>query len=299
MATVANHGARNARNTRNANERSESRILQSCSDWGVLLSLPGINGWGSLSDSGFAVKLPYIQFYVGDWRKETSVQSLSYHFRGILFEILCIMHECEDRGKLSVAGKPMPNEALEQLLHLDKQNLSTALTTLLNFRALSQEPDTGIIYSRRMVRDENIRKIRQNAGKKGGNPVLLKQKSTKLDKQTSNQTSDSEYVNEDDSLPNPSGRGCKGKPESVELVIQECVTRKEPESVALEFWNYYESNGWKVGKNKMSSWMAALSGWISRNHSKPNGNGYKLPVQTRRQMQAQREFPENIIVKDL
>lgn len=96
----------------------------------------------------------------------------------------------------------------------------------------------------------------------------------------------------------PEGRGCKGKPNSIEAVIQECSNRKEPESVAREFWNYYESNGWRVGKNKMSSWVAALSGWISRNHTKPR-NGYKLPIQERRHVQAQREFPENIVVKDI
>jgi DNA-binding PadR family transcriptional regulator len=31
-----------------------------------------------------------------------------------------------------------------------------------------------------------------------------------------------------------------------------------------QFWNYYESNGWLVGKNKMKSWKAAYAGWCSR-----------------------------------
>lgn len=30
------------------------------------------------------------------------------------------------------------------------------------------------------------------------------------------------------------------------------------------FFNYYESNGWKVGKNKMVSWEKALAGWNAR-----------------------------------
>ena len=33
---------------------------------------------------------------------------------------------------------------------------------------------------------------------------------------------------------------------------------------ADKFMNYYESNGWKVGKNKMKKWRAAVAGWISR-----------------------------------
>lgn len=33
---------------------------------------------------------------------------------------------------------------------------------------------------------------------------------------------------------------------------------------SVKFWNYYESNGWKVGKNKMSKWKSSASGWLSR-----------------------------------
>ena len=31
-----------------------------------------------------------------------------------------------------------------------------------------------------------------------------------------------------------------------------------------QFISYYESNGWKVGKNKMSKWKAAASGWVAK-----------------------------------
>jgi len=37
-----------------------------------------------------------------------------------------------------------------------------------------------------------------------------------------------------------------------------------PLSEVDKFWNYYESNGWKVGKNPMKSWPAALRNWLSR-----------------------------------
>jgi len=31
-----------------------------------------------------------------------------------------------------------------------------------------------------------------------------------------------------------------------------------------KFWNYYESNGWKVGKNAMKNWKAAVRTWASQ-----------------------------------
>lgn len=34
---------------------------------------------------------------------------------------------------------------------------------------------------------------------------------------------------------------------------------------AETFFNFYESNGWKVGKNKMKSWKASLATWNSKN----------------------------------
>jgi len=130
-------------------------------------------------------KLPAIQFYVGDWRKDPSVQSLNYHDRGVWFEMICLMHESEERGKLVLNGQPMPIDALARLLGLDKQILTTTLTTLLTYGVASQCPDTGIISNRRMIRDEEIRKTRANCGKLGGNPILLNQKSTTKDKQIS------------------------------------------------------------------------------------------------------------------
>lgn len=122
-------------------------------------------------------KLPAFQFYPGDWRRDPAVQSLSYFDRGVWLEILCLMHESEQRGKLLLNGKKMPNEALARLLGLDKQILTKTLDTLLEYGVASIDEETEALMSRRMVRDEKIRQIRKEVGKKGGNPNLVNQKS--------------------------------------------------------------------------------------------------------------------------
>lgn len=124
-------------------------------------------------------KLPAFQFYPADWRKDPGVQSLSFHDRGVWFEILCLMHESEQRGRLLLNGKPMPDEALARLLGLDKQILTKTVSTLIQYGVASRD-EQGALVNRRMVRDENLRIIRQNAGKMGGNPLLVKQNSTKI-----------------------------------------------------------------------------------------------------------------------
>jgi len=64
------------------------------------------------------------------------------------------------------------------------------------------------------------------------------------------------------------------KPEPLELAnyfLEKGSSKEEAEI----FFNYYESNGWKVGKNVMKNWKAAASGWIKRNAK--SGQGAKKP----------------------
>jgi len=117
-------------------------------------------------------KLPAFQFYPADWRKDPGIGALSYEQRGIWFEMLCIMHESESRGYLQINGKKIEINVLSRILGLNKQKLSKAIATFIEFKVCSID-DNGVIYSRRMVKDEHIRQVRAEAGKKGGNPRLL------------------------------------------------------------------------------------------------------------------------------
>lgn len=123
------------------------------------------------------MKLPALQFYPADWKKDPGVQALSFHDRGVWLEILCLMHESERRGVLLLGSQPMPEDALARLLGLDNQILTTTLTTLLTYGVASREEGTGALMNRRMVRDEHIRQVRKKAGELGGNPNLLNQTS--------------------------------------------------------------------------------------------------------------------------
>ena len=76
------------------------------------------------------------------------------------------MHETEERGKLILNGKPMVLEAIARLLGLDLETTDQTLTRLLESGVASQNEE-GVIYCRRMVREEGLRKIRSTAGKLG------------------------------------------------------------------------------------------------------------------------------------
>lgn len=51
-------------------------------------------------------------------------------------------------------------------------------------------------------------------------------------------------------------------------IEQYCIERKNNVN-AEQFFDYYESNGWKVGKNSMKDWKAAVRTWERSEYRKP------------------------------
>jgi len=136
-------------------------------------------------------KLPAIQFYPGDWRKDPGVQSLSYEERGIWLELLFMMHESEKPGVLLLGGVPYPTDRLARALRLDNQVISKVISELITLNVASIDEETGALMCRRMVRDRQFVESRKKCGKLGGNPNFKKGKSNPYyskDNQKHNQT---------------------------------------------------------------------------------------------------------------
>lgn len=56
---------------------------------------------------------------------------------------------------------------------------------------------------------------------------------------------------------------------SISDIQQYCIERNNNVN-AEQFFDYYESNGWKVGKNSMKDWKAAVRTWERSEYRKPN-----------------------------
>jgi hypothetical protein len=113
------------------------------------------------------MKMPAFQFYPADWRKDPGVQALSRHDRSVWFDMLCIMHESDERGVLLLNGKPMPETALASMLGLDNKTFNQTLAVILSYGVASRRESDGAIYSRRMVKDQGLRQTRADGGKRG------------------------------------------------------------------------------------------------------------------------------------
>ena len=66
----------------------------------------------------------------------------------------------------------------------------------------------------------------------------------------------------------------KNIPESIQEVITYFKGKGSNKREGERFYFYYESQGWRVGKNPMKDWRMAASGWISRNKKNEPDSDY-------------------------
>ena len=110
-------------------------------------------------------KLPSFQFYPGDWLKDPDLRICSLAAKGLLIDMLCYMHESQERGVLLVRGKPLSDVHIARLF--GGGDTREALAELIDNGVIVRRED-GALYSKRMVRDEHIRQERTKAGAQGG-----------------------------------------------------------------------------------------------------------------------------------
>lgn len=177
-------------------------------------------------------KQPSFQFYPGDWKRDAGVQSLSFEERGVWFEMMLLMFESAERGKLVFgSGTPMPEDAVARSLGLDRQRYVQILRKLLDYGVASKDEKTGIIFCRRMVRDAELSKKRAECGKLGGNPNLLNQNSSKREAK-SNQNGKQN--------PTPSSSP------SISLKKEKIKKEKNLEDAAERIWQAYPKKDGKL-----------------------------------------------------
>lgn len=119
-------------------------------------------------------KKPYMPFYIGDWKKDPEAQSLDLEHKGLLLELLFTMWECEERGKLLINNQVFHSKNARKMFGISSKKYQKMTEKLVKCGALSIDEETGCLMSRRIVKDEKIKVIRSDSGKKGGNPSLKK-----------------------------------------------------------------------------------------------------------------------------
>lgn len=83
------------------------------------------------------------------------------------------------------------------------------------------------------------------------------------------------------------------RPPTVDEVEAYCLERNNRVN-AERFVDYYTSNGWKVGKNPMKDWKAAVRSWEKHDDERPKGNVVELTA-AQRQAQERHEVLQRIM----
>jgi hypothetical protein len=125
------------------------------------------------------MKQPWFKFYPADWRSDEELRNCGPAARGLWIEMLCLMHKATPYGHLLINGEVLTDMQLAVQTGVPSDQLPTLIGELEKAGVFSRT-GKGVIYSRKMVRDEKKAKTAKNNGKNGGNPTLSNQRGNKL-----------------------------------------------------------------------------------------------------------------------
>jgi hypothetical protein len=210
-----------------------------------------------------AKKLPFMPFFTSDYVRDTRI--LSLEARAIWMDMLCMMHDGDKRGYLSRAGSAVTTEQLSRFCGCSVEVIERAVEEIIT-TGVGSKDEAGVIYSRRIVRDDRRRRKAVLYGKLGGNPNV-KGRVNPPDNGPGNPPMEYGSGSGSGSGSDSSSGGGAGEgrrrftPPTVAEVAAYCAERKnavDPEA----FVNHYTANGWKIGgKAPMKDWHAALRNW--------------------------------------
>lgn len=116
-------------------------------------------------------KGPYLPWYPGDIQRDAALNSVSIGAFGLWHKLMYIAFDGDPYGHVSVKGRVIPPDNLARMVGLSPAEFGPLLAELEHADVFSRTED-GVIFSRRMVRDEQRSERATINGHKGGNPKL-------------------------------------------------------------------------------------------------------------------------------
>ncbi len=211
---------------------------------------------------------PYIPFYVNDYLTDEKLSCCTLSTQGVFVRIMCVLHKSETYGK--ILYKQIPKQSFSNIQYfayiiskqigVDLKDTTDSIEELLFFKVLNIINSDGVdsLVQRRMVKDFDISCKRSKSAKEGGGNPSLKTKN--LFKQNIKQNPEYEYENEYVIENNKKGVSKKFLIPSIEEITAYCQERKNSVS-PQKFFDFYQSKGWKIGKNQMKDWQACVRTW--------------------------------------
>jgi len=110
-------------------------------------------------------ELPFFKFFPSDWLSDEKLRLCSRAARGTWQDLLCLMWKASRRGYLELGqGVPLSCDQLARVVGCKSKEIAQDLSELEAAGVFSREPETGVIYSRRLVRDAKHREVSSLGG---------------------------------------------------------------------------------------------------------------------------------------
>lgn len=218
-------------------------------------------------------KMPFFQFYPHDWLYDTRICTPAE--KAVLIDLLCFMWNAPKRGILF--GDP---QDLARLVGMEWADFKAILNALKrkNILTVKEEGDDVSILSRRMAREEKRResnRFYQSSSRERRASASCQQNVS--GNKSEDRSQKTEVIKDKDiiTVPAARARATFSKP-TIEEVRAYCQERRN--RVDVDKWfAHYESNGWRVGKNPMKDWRAAVRTWERSDFVSPNPR-YQEPL---------------------
>lgn len=97
-------------------------------------------------------KNPWMKFYPTDWRADPKLRMCSLAARGLWIELIAVAHEATPYGHVLVNGNAPDIAALARMVGVSESEM-LSLVDELDRNGVFSRTRSGVIYSRRMIRD--------------------------------------------------------------------------------------------------------------------------------------------------
>lgn len=187
------------------------------------------------------------------------------------FKLLCLAGNTNDNGDVYFTNEvPYTEEMLATLFNKPLQTVRMALNTFQQFGMLEVIDD--IIHISNWEKYQNVEgmdRIREQTRNRVAKHREKKKLECNVTVTQCNATDIEEDIDIDKDIEKESIKKKRFTKPTVDEVRAYCIERNnniDPQ----HFVDYYEANGWKVGKNPMKDWKACVRTWERNNTGKKN-----------------------------
>ena len=184
-------------------------------------------------------KDPAFLFYTSDFLTGTSF--LTNEQIGKYIRLLCHQHQ---NGHLK-----------------EKDMLKICLTYDEDVFEKFEKDENGLFFNLRLDEEIHKRKAYSESRRNNRKKKEVKEKDMLIISKTYDEHMENENENENEIINKKERRKVFIKP------TIEDIKKEFPNFNAESFLNYYESNGWMVGKNKMANWNASVKNWMAKDYN--------------------------------